>query len=717
MPSASALDRKRAEEALDALVEQQRIDDAIRKRALDVLFSPVKRSDNDDRLYEIFRKLLLAEGEAREDLLRRLSNDIVRALDPVLRETRWTVAASDDAPRRHAELAARAPAIDAGLDELVGEYPLQVRDVRTGIVFRLVPGGTVPRPDGREEVVEPFYIAKSEVDWCDWFRFMGGMEASGQPVEGRAWLEVADFVAKAHLSLPTEAEWEFAARSGMPTAFWMGALAPPGTVRCKVDTAADAANQQNEYFPRNYLSLAHVHGNVGEWCTHPLGTLGGVRQPARGGGYIDPVERCTASSVKMLPVGSRGEAKAVGFRPIRRIQPGFTKIDRSGEAPLRVVVVEKEGALDDHWQVKILCEAPDPLVHRLDPEYCKRVLSTGFPWEVEDGVTNVRMRLVPPGEFTMRASHPDAPSFRVLIQHPFYLGVTEITHAEWGALLPNDAGLLLARMPIDGKSWEECRKYLRAARTGLRFPNEFEWQLACNLGRNQPFAWSDLERVRSDRAYCNAGGGPLLPSGAMFESPFGFRGMHGNVREWCLNPADLDGLIPDMEDHLRLEGTQLKSIRGGRVADSIEQCQADVRRASDMFAGRAGLRIARSVPKDRSSMVTEWPANPRRRPDDVERPRPSDPNVPLDPRGNPPGEKSPTEKDGGRAAPAKQAEEDEEEREQTDDPRGGRRGNGVGTVGGKRNGGAPNTPSGDPDDGQSPPDMPEGPVETSSGGG
>jgi formylglycine-generating enzyme required for sulfatase activity len=719
VPSAppSVLDPDRVRQTLGELVKQQRIDDAIRERALDVLFSPVKRSDNDERLYEIFRRLLLAEGEAREDLLRRLSNDIVRALDPVLRETRWTVAASDDAPRRHAELAARAPAIDAGLDELVGEYPLQVRDVRTGIVFRLVPGGTVPRPDGREEVVEPFYIAKSEVDWCDWFRFMGGMEASGQPVEGRAWLEVADFVAKAHLSLPTEAEWEFAARSGMPTAFWMGALAPPGTVRCKVDTAADAANQQNEYFPRNYLSLAHVHGNVGEWCAHPLGKFGGVRQPARGGGYIDPVERCTASSVKMLPVGSRGEAKAVGFRPIRRIQPGFTKIDRSGEAPLRVVVVEKEGALDDHWQVKILCEAPDPLVHRLDPEYCKRVLSTGFPWEVEDGVTNVRMRLVPPGEFTMRASHPDAPSFRVLIQHPFYLGVTEITHAEWGALLPNDAGLLLARMPIDGKSWEECRKYLRAARTGLRFPNEFEWQLACNLGRNQPFAWSDLERVRSDRAYCNAGGGPLLPSGAMFESPFGFRGMHGNVREWCLNPADLDGLIPDMEDHLRLEGARLKSIRGGRVADPIEKCAADVRWVSDMDGGRAGLRIARSVPKDRSLMVTEWPTNGRRRPDDVERPRPSDPSAPLDPRGNPAGDKPPTKKDDGQAAPAKQAEEDEDVREAEDDPRGGRRGNGVGTVGGKRTGGAPNTPSGDPDDGQSPPDMPEGPVETSSGGG
>ena len=719
VPSAppSVLDPDRVRQTLGELVEQQRIDEAIRERALDVLFSPVKRSDNDERLYEIFRRLLLAEGEAREELLRRLSNDIVRALDPVLGETRWTVAASDDVPRRHAELAARAPAISAGLDELVAEYPLQVRDVRTGIVFRLVPGGIVLRPDGREEVVGPFYIAKSEVDWCDWFRFAGGMEASGQPVEGRAWLEVADFVEKAGLSLPTEAEWEFAARSGIPTAYWMGTLAPPGTVRCKIDVAADAANHQNERFPRNYLGLTHVHGNVAEWCTHPLGKSGGVRQPARGGGYIDPVEGCTANSVKMLPVGSRQDAKAVGFRPIRRIEPRRTTINAGGPAPLRVVVVEKEGALDDHWQVKVVCEAPDPLLHRLDEEYCKRVLSSGFPWEVEDGVTNVRMRLVPPGEFTVRASHPDDPSFRVLIQHPFYLGVTEITNAEWGALLPNDVGLATPRLPIDDKSWTKCREYLRAATTGLRFPNEFEWQLACNLGRNQPFAWRDLELVLSDRAYCNAGGGPLLPSGAMLESRFGFRGMHGNVREWCLNSADLDGLIPDMEDKLRLEGARLKSIRGGRVADPIEKCAANVRWVSDMDGGRAGLRIARSVPKDRSLMVTEWPTNARRRPDDVERPRPSDPSAPLDPRGNPAGDKPPTEKDDGQAAPAKQAEEDEDVREAEEDPRGGRRGNGVGTVGGKRTGGAPNTPSGDPDDGQSPPEVPEGPAETSSGGG
>ncbi|MGP3971032.1 formylglycine-generating enzyme family protein [Streptomyces sp. 6N223] len=189
--------------------------------------------------------------------------------------------------------------------------------------------------------------------WCgapgaDWRR----PEGPGSSVEDRwdhpvvhvSWADAAAFCDWAGLRLPTEAEWEYAARGGLVGARypWGDELTPGGEHRCNIwqgrfpfkNTGEDGylgTAPVDAYEPNGY-GLYSVSGNVWEWCADwfspdwhvtgprrdPAGPPEGEARVMRGGSYMCHESYCNryrvAARSSNTPDSSGGN---IGFRCAR----------------------------------------------------------------------------------------------------------------------------------------------------------------------------------------------------------------------------------------------------------------------------------------------------------------------------------------------------------------------------------------------------------------
>ena len=211
--------------------------------------------------------------------------------------------------------------------DTVTGLPLEVKVAGTGMVMRLAPGGEFDigseEFEGSQPVhtvsIKPFYLGKFEVTQNDWKAVMGtnpsAHNTSGKlPVERVSWHDAQEFVrrlnervAAGEFRLPTEAEWEYAARSGdelfrrfeLDRHAWYrensGESAPDVDFR-KVDTYSTHPVGEKE---PNRWGFYDMNGNVWEWTSSLLRryfydpaddrespTASGQRV-MRGGGYAD----------------------------------------------------------------------------------------------------------------------------------------------------------------------------------------------------------------------------------------------------------------------------------------------------------------------------------------------------------------------------------------------------------------------------------------------
>ena len=128
--------------------------------------------------------------------------------------------------------------------------------------------------------------------------------------------------------LPTEAEWELAARATTTTAFVTGAELPPAA-RCAADGKA-AGPVKVRSFAANPFGLFDVHGNVREWVWDELGSypIAPVKDPVtaleaggtaarvtRGGAWSEAVAACR--SADRDATDPRTRSAAIGFRLVK----------------------------------------------------------------------------------------------------------------------------------------------------------------------------------------------------------------------------------------------------------------------------------------------------------------------------------------------------------------------------------------------------------------
>lgn len=213
-----------------------------------------------------------------------------------------------------------------------------------------VEGGTflMGYTDGQEDekpvhrvTLDNFYIGKYEVTQKLWYSVMGKYPLSLQfkgcdecPVESVSWEEVQDFIKKLNeqkpgkgYRLPTEAEWEYAARGGNKSkAYKFAGGRDIGSVAWYRSNAKEKTQHVGKKTP-NEIGLYDMSGNVWEWCSdwygdytanaqyNPLGPMLGSDHVFRGGSWGNDSDFCRLS--KRRYNGPNNRSDNVGFRLAR----------------------------------------------------------------------------------------------------------------------------------------------------------------------------------------------------------------------------------------------------------------------------------------------------------------------------------------------------------------------------------------------------------------
>lgn len=123
-----------------------------------------------------------------------------------------------------------------------------------------------------EVTLSAFLIAKYEVSQAEWLRimesngFLSFPKGEDLPVEMTSWNECFDFCKKVGLSLPTEAQWEYACRAGSESSFAFGdrihkTQAQFDTHGLKFGNMVEVQSKEP-----NPFGIHNMHGNIAEWC-------------------------------------------------------------------------------------------------------------------------------------------------------------------------------------------------------------------------------------------------------------------------------------------------------------------------------------------------------------------------------------------------------------------------------------------------------------------
>lgn len=420
-----------------------------------------------------------------------------------------------------------------------------------------------------------YYIGQTEVPQWLWKAVMGNnpscFKGDNLPVERVSWNDCQAFLKKLNkcvnqeFTLPSEAQWEYAARGGnrsrgyqysgsdhLSDVAWYDSLSTH-------EVATKKANEAGIY---------DMSGNVEEWCadwwgdyagysvTNPRGATSGSRRVFRGGDYKWGKNYCRVSY-------------------------------RRSEFP------------DRGWDTngfRIVMNVPSTL--KLTYNY-----TTG---DLVYGEHSYKMVYVEGGTFLMGATKeqksPDdieKPVHQVTLSG-YYIGQTEVPQWLWVAVMGSNPSKWEGdNLPVEWVSWNECREFMRRLNdiTGKQFslPTEAQWEYAARGGKHsQGYQYSGSKKPETVAWYKkNSDKRNHEVTDRKAPNELGLYDMSGNVWELC---NDRLGPYPEgsVTDPVGAASGNYRVIRGGSWDDKSWGCRVAIRGGilPDGHSDNAGFRLA-----------------------------------------------------------------------------------------------------------------------------
>ncbi len=279
-----------------------------------------------------------------------------------------------------------------------------------------------------------------------------------------------------------------------------------------------------------------------------------------------------------------------------------------------------------------------------DPTDVIEVSLPGLP----EGAYPMRLVRIPSGTFQMgspdtergRWEDYEGPVHQVTLGYDFYLGETEVTQAQWKAMMGTNPVIDLGftqygvgnDYPVYYVAWEEITQAngflakLNALGQGtFRLPSEAEWEYACRAGTTTRFYYGDSLDCEDADQDCAAGTLPgnrsnymwynfnyntptkgSKPVGGKLPNAFGLYDMHGNIWEWCQDYWHHNYVGAPTDGSAWVLPTYFVCVRRGGDWDSDTWACRSARREAEMPVGHShemGVRVVRDASP---SMVGKW---------------------------------------------------------------------------------------------------------------
>jgi len=235
-----------------------------------------------------------------------------------------------------------------------------------------------------------------------------------------------------------------------------------------------------------------------------------------------------------------------------------------------------------------------------------------------DPITGLRFVRIDRGEFIMGSPANEAGrqgdeyQHRVVLPRPFYISATEVTQAQWQAVMggnPSRFVHLGGDGPVEQVSWDEVQVFLRRlsekGNGTFRLPTEAEWEYACRAGTETAYAFGrqlSTARANYDGRYPLAG----QEKGAFRGSPsrvasfepnrWGVFDAHGNVWEWCADEYCAYSAGTTVNP-VSVCGSKYKVIRGGSWYFGADSARSAMRYTHEpqLKGFSIGFRVVREV--------------------------------------------------------------------------------------------------------------------------